>query len=232
MCSRTSRAFSSVCRRSAASARSAAKSRAARGRDLGEADQALAGAEDLLGRGQIVLEGAPGQLLDRVLDLAAVEHVGHQHRAVIGRDRDAVAQQQVRHALHVVADLEHAGVFEQRLQPGERRDRRGCAGAPRGAGGAVEQPRCRRRRAVAERHIGRQPRRDAPARCRRIPAGCRRARSAPAQIATAPACSAASIQWSSPSARVDDRIGALGRKRRDLRDDRLARSRRSRDRRR
>ena len=55
-----------------------------RGRDLGKGDQALAGADELLRRGQVVLEGAAGQLLDGVLDLPAVEHVRHQHRAVVG----------------------------------------------------------------------------------------------------------------------------------------------------
>ena len=61
-------------------------------RHLGECDQALAGADQLFERLQLVLERAADQVLDRVLGLAAVEHVGHQHRAVIGRQLDAVAR--------------------------------------------------------------------------------------------------------------------------------------------
>ena len=63
------------------------------GRDLGEGDQALASADQLLYRLQIVAEGAARQFLDRVVELPAIEHVRHQHRAVIGRDLDAVTQQ-------------------------------------------------------------------------------------------------------------------------------------------
>ena len=59
------------------------------GRHLGKGDQALAGADQLLERGQFVLERAPHQALDAVIELPAVEHVGHQHRAVVGRQRDA-----------------------------------------------------------------------------------------------------------------------------------------------
>ncbi len=55
------------------------------GRHLGKGDQALAGADQLLERGQFVLERAPHHTLDAVIELPAVEHVGHQHRAVVGR---------------------------------------------------------------------------------------------------------------------------------------------------
>ena len=61
-------------------------------RHLGESDQALAGADQLFERLQLVLERAANQALDRMLGLAAVEHVGHQHRAVIGCQLDAVAR--------------------------------------------------------------------------------------------------------------------------------------------
>ncbi len=60
-----------------------------------------------------MLEAAPDQSLDRVLELAAVEHVRHQHRAVIGREFDAVARQQMRRGLDVVADLEDTGILEE-----------------------------------------------------------------------------------------------------------------------
>ena len=49
------------------------------------------------------------------------------------------------------------------------------------------------------------------------------ARSAPPRSRPRPPAAAASIQWSSPSTRIDQRVGARRRERRDLRDDRLAR---------
>ncbi len=66
---------------------------------------------------RLVRERAADQMLYRVLCLAAVEHVGHQHRAIVGRQVDAVARQEVRGALDVMADLKHPRVFEQRPQP-------------------------------------------------------------------------------------------------------------------
>ena len=89
-------------------------------RHLGKGDQALAGADQLLQGGQLVLEAAPDQSLDRVLELAAVEHVRHQHRAVIGRERDAIARQQMRGGLEVVADLENPGILEEWSQSLDR----------------------------------------------------------------------------------------------------------------
>jgi len=91
-----------------------------RTRELRKADQVLAGAEDFLRGRQLVFEGAPRHLLDRVLELSAIEHIRHQHRAIIGKERDAVAAQQMRRALCVMHDLQHAGMFEQRLQPHHR----------------------------------------------------------------------------------------------------------------
>ena len=87
-----------------------------RARQFGKADQVLAGTEDLLLRHKLVFEGAPRHLLDRVVELAAIEHIRHQHRAVIGKERDAVTAQEMRRALCVMHDLQDAGVFEQRLQ--------------------------------------------------------------------------------------------------------------------
>ena len=59
--------------------------------DFGKGDQALARADQLFQGDQLVLEATPDHILDRVLELAAVEHVTHQHRAVIRRRCDAIA---------------------------------------------------------------------------------------------------------------------------------------------
>ena len=52
---------------------------------------------------------------------AGVEHVGHQHGVVERRDLDAVARKHQPVELQVLPDLEHAGIFQQRLQRVERR---------------------------------------------------------------------------------------------------------------
>ena len=54
------------------------------------------------------------------LVVAGIEHIGDQHRVVDRRDLDAALGEHVPVELHVLADLEHAGVFEQRLQQRER----------------------------------------------------------------------------------------------------------------
>ena len=97
-------------------------------RHFGKGDQALAGADKLFERGQLVLQKAPHQTLDLVVELAAVEHIGHQHRAVMRTKRDALARQQMRGGLDVVADLENAGILEQRAQFLDRRLERDAAG--------------------------------------------------------------------------------------------------------
>ena len=168
-----------------------------------------------------MLEAAPDQALDRVLELAAVEHVGHQHRAVVGRERDAVARQQVRRGLDVVADLEDPGILEQRPQPLDRRlQRQTLAGSP------AERRRSSARRAMAERDIGGEP-------------GRQRQRD-PAQ-GRASAGDAARLRPDRDRARllrrldpvvealdrVDERIGARRGEGRDLRDHRLASARSS-----
>jgi len=65
-------------------------------RHLGESDQALAGADQLLQRRELVLERAPDHVFNRMLELPAIDNVGHQHRAVIGCELHPVARQQMR----------------------------------------------------------------------------------------------------------------------------------------
>ena len=67
-----------------------------------------------------VAEEALGQRVHVVAAAAGVEHVGHQHGVVAGRDVDAAQREHLRVELHVLADLEHAAVFQQRLERRER----------------------------------------------------------------------------------------------------------------
>ncbi len=60
------------------------------------------------------------ELLGQMLGAAGVERVGHQARVVDCRQIDAVAGQRHHVELGVLHDLEHAFVFEQRLQRIER----------------------------------------------------------------------------------------------------------------
>ena len=57
-----------------------------------------------------------------------IERVGDQHRVVEGRDRDAVVREDEPVVFHVLGDLEHAGLFEQRLQALQHRRRIELAG--------------------------------------------------------------------------------------------------------
>ena len=115
------------------------------GRHFGKGDQALAGADQLFQRRQLVLAAALYEALDRVVELPAVEHVGHQHRAVIGRDGDPVARQQVRGGFQVMADLEDPGVFEKRAQAFDRRFQRQILGPSPASLGSAPSPALRER---------------------------------------------------------------------------------------
>ncbi len=46
---------------------------------------------------------------------AGIERVGHQHRVVVGRDLDAAHREYLPGEFQIMADLEHAFVFEERL---------------------------------------------------------------------------------------------------------------------
>ena len=71
-----------------------------------------------------------------VVGRPGIERVGDQHRVVERRDLDAAAGEDVPVELDVLADLEHAGVFEQRLQ---QRDRFGFGDLAGQQAAAVEQ---------------------------------------------------------------------------------------------
>ena len=63
-----------------------------------------------------VAEMELGQLVEPVAVEARLEDVGEHHRVVDRRYLDAVAAEHLHVVFEVVADLEHAGIFEQRLQ--------------------------------------------------------------------------------------------------------------------
>ena len=92
-----------------------------------------------------------GQVLQRVVVEAAVEHPGGEHRIVDGSERQAPSAQQAQGALDVEGKLEDARVGEHRFENAERlveaelRERLGC----------VQQVLAR----VAERHVAGVPRR-------------------------------------------------------------------------
>ena len=67
-----------------------------------------------------VLEIAVGERFEFVAGAAGIEHVGHQHRVVVGRYLDAALGKQRPVELAVLADLEDALVFQQRLERAER----------------------------------------------------------------------------------------------------------------
>ena len=56
------------------------------------------------------------ELVETVIVAAGVERIGDQHRVFDRRDGDAAAAEHGQIVFHVLRDLEHARVFEQRLQ--------------------------------------------------------------------------------------------------------------------
>ena len=77
--------------------------------------------DDLAERHRRMREMALRQRIHAVIALAAIERVGQQHRVVDRRDADAVAPHDQDVVLQVLADLEDARIFEQRLQNLQRR---------------------------------------------------------------------------------------------------------------
>ena len=159
MRSATSRAFISRHSRKATSAISAQYGQAFTISIVSNGTSVRPFADDVGQRDDGVIEVTACEFAERVRAAAGVEHVGHQQQVVEGRELDVVAGKHKDVGLHVVADLEHAGVFEQRL---ELRQRVAFGDLPRGAAAAGQEI---VRRAMAERNIGsfvrRQRERDA-----------------------------------------------------------------------
>ena len=88
-----------------------------------ERDQRLALARHIGEAYGRVAQMALGQLVHaeaREPAPALVHRIGHQHGVVVGRKPHAIAAHHHEVVFDVLADLEHALVFEQRLQPGDR----------------------------------------------------------------------------------------------------------------
>jgi len=56
-----------------------------------------------------------------VVGAAGIDHVGHQHGVVVGRDLDAAHGEDLKVEFQILADLEHALVLKQRFDGVERR---------------------------------------------------------------------------------------------------------------
>ena len=88
--------------------------------DAVERDLGLAGLGHLVEVDGLVIEVAPRQGIEAVIGTAGVDHVGHQHGVVVGRDLDAAHGENLPVEFQILADLEHAGIFQQRLDGIER----------------------------------------------------------------------------------------------------------------
>jgi hypothetical protein len=83
---------------------------------LGEADEALAGADHVGELGAAWAKMQADQLVDVVRMRAAFEHIGDQHRIVCRRKVNPGPRQRERIELDVVPDLEHRRVLQHRLE--------------------------------------------------------------------------------------------------------------------
>ena len=88
--------------------------------DAVERDLGFSSAGDLIVIDGRVIEIALGERLETVIGTPGIEHVGHQHGVVARRKADAAQGEYLQVEFEVLADLEHAGVFEQRLHRRER----------------------------------------------------------------------------------------------------------------
>ena len=68
-----------------------------------------------------MIEVAPRQRIEAVIGTAGIDHIGHQHGVVVGRDFDAAHGENLPVEFQILADLEHAAIFKQRLDGIERR---------------------------------------------------------------------------------------------------------------
>ena len=86
-----------------------------------EGDLGLAAARHVGELDRLVAQMQLGQFVHAVAMGAALQHVGDQHGVVDRRDGDAFLGEHHRVVLDVLADLQHARVFQQRLEAREDR---------------------------------------------------------------------------------------------------------------
>ena len=90
-------------------------------RDIVEGHEGFARAGHVLEGDGLMAEPFFGKRIHAVSDIgAAVQHIGHQHRVVGRRDIDTMATHQLHVEFEVVRNLEHRGVFKQRLEQRNR----------------------------------------------------------------------------------------------------------------
>ena len=76
-------------------------------------------AGDLVQRHRLVVEMHFRQFADRMAVQRAAEYIGNEHHVVIRRNADAALEKNQIIVFEILADLQHARIFEQRLQPFE-----------------------------------------------------------------------------------------------------------------
>ncbi len=89
-------------------------------RDAVEPDLGLARSDHVVVVDRGVIEVARRQRFEPVAETAGVEHVGHQHGVLVRAHLDAAHRENLPFEFQVLADLEHARIFEQRLERCER----------------------------------------------------------------------------------------------------------------
>ena len=124
--------------------------------DVIERDLRLAGADHVVVVDCRVAEVARRECVEAVAEAPGIERVGHQHGVLDPAQRDPAHGEQLHLELQVLPDLEHAPVFQQRLQRGERVGLRDLSLREP----AAEQPVAVARLAVRERHVARLVRRE------------------------------------------------------------------------
>ncbi len=88
--------------------------------DAIERQLALADFGDFVEIDGLVIEVAPRQRVKAMVGAPGIEDIGHQHGVVVGRDLDAAQGENLPVEFQVLADLEHAAVFQDRLHGRQR----------------------------------------------------------------------------------------------------------------
>ena len=104
-----------------------------------EADEVATGPRYLSKSDVSVSKMLEGEFVQPVVVAAGVERIGNQHRVLDGRDGHAISRQDLQVIFHVVRDLKHGRVFQQRSQAVHSLAQRDL---PRDKVGAAEEVAC------------------------------------------------------------------------------------------
>ncbi len=83
--------------------------------DAVERDLGLAGFRHFVEIDCLMIEIAPRQGIEAVIGAAGIDHIGHQHGVVVGRDLDAAHGENLPVEFQILADLEHTRIFQEGL---------------------------------------------------------------------------------------------------------------------